>query len=82
MKKHSIILSGLTAVLLSAAVNVQAAAYMKLGDIKGESSAQTSQTPRPGTGTAHPNRIKVQSGQPVALLLPAVQQAREAARRP
>lgn len=82
MKKHTIILSGLTAVLLSAAVNVNAAAFLKYDGVKGESSARTSETQRPGMGGAHPNRIKAESGETLALLLPAVQSAREAARRP
>lgn len=47
------------------------AAYMKLGDVKGESSA------RP----AAEQRIKAPDQEGRALLLPAVQSAREAARR-
>lgn len=53
-----------------------AAGYLKIGDIKGESTRSDQQKP---------NNQDVKSGQtdqPAGLLLPAVQQVREAAPRP
>lgn len=53
-----------------------AAGYIKMGDIKGESTRSEQQDP---------NQRDVKSGQtekPTGLLLPAVQSAREAAPRP
>ena len=52
-----------------------AAAYLKLGDIKGESTDATAPSPAPAAG-------KLQGAgepPPAALLLPAVQKVREAA---
>lgn len=47
------------------------AAYMKLGDVKGEAHQATAE-----------QRVKAPEQKPQGLLLPAVQSAREAARRP
>ena len=55
-----------------------AAGYLKLGDIKGESTDATAPSPAPAAG-------KLQGAgepPPAALLLPAVQKVREAAANP
>ena len=88
MKKHTLITTAVSALILSFSLNASAAVFIKYEGVKGESRAM-SQGVRVASGDlngdgkarpATPKQIKAPKDNSKGLLLPAVQSAREAAR--
>lgn len=73
MHAHKI-LALVTIILFTVTASALGAAYMKLGDIKGEANAQAEQQPQPSE-----NLDSGTTQQPTGLLLPAIQKNRATA---